>query len=62
MSQECNTPNSLTPHANYSVSTLLHEKIRIHNTGQLISIHSQETPAEDTVVKAEESKNEEKSE
>ena len=49
LSQECSTPNSLTPHANYSVSLPLFEKIRHHNKGEIISIHSQETPEEDTM-------------
>ncbi len=49
LSQECSTPNSLTPHANYSVSLPLFEKIRYHNRGEIISIHSQETPDEDTM-------------
>ena len=49
LSQECSTPNSLTPHANYSVSLTLFEKIRHHNKGEIISIHSQETPEEDTM-------------
>ena len=47
LSQECTTPNSLTPHANYSVSLPLFKMIKAHNKGEIISIHSQETPAED---------------
>jgi len=49
LSELCNTPNSLTPHANYSVSLPLFEKIRHHNKGEIISIHSQETSEEDTM-------------
>ena len=49
LSEVCNTPNSLTPHANYSVSLPLFEKIKHHNKGEIISIHSQETPEEDTM-------------
>ena len=47
LSQECTTPHSLTPHANYSVSLPLLEKIKTHNKGEIISIHSQETSTED---------------
>ena len=47
LSKECSTPNSLTPHANYSVSLPLFEKIKTQNKGEIISIHSQETPDED---------------
>jgi len=47
LSKECSTPNSLTPHANYSVSLPLLDKIKKHNKGEIISIHSQETPDED---------------
>lgn len=47
LSKQCNTPNSLTPHANYSVSLPLLEKIKKHNKGEKISIHSQETNTED---------------
>ena len=49
LSKLCNTPNSLTPHANYSVSLPLFEKIKCHNKGEIISIHSQETSEEDTM-------------
>jgi len=47
LSKECTTPNSLTPHANYSVSLPLFKMIKGHNKGEIISIHSQETPTED---------------
>ena len=45
--EQCKHKVSLTPHANYSVSLQLFEKIRSHNSGEIISIHNQETPTED---------------
>jgi len=45
--KQCKHSASLTPHANYSVSTVLLEKIRHQNSGEIISIHNQETPSED---------------
>lgn len=47
LSKVCSTPHSLTPHANYSVSLPLLDKIKKYNKGEIISIHSQETPDED---------------
>ena len=45
--EKCKHQVSLTPHANYSVSLRLFEKIRSHNSGEIITIHNQETPTED---------------
>jgi cytosine/adenosine deaminase-related metal-dependent hydrolase len=45
--EQCNHKASLTPHANYSVSLRLFEKIRSHNSGEIITIHNQETSTED---------------
>ncbi|MBL6657348.1 MAG: amidohydrolase family protein [Flavobacteriales bacterium] len=44
---QCKHKASLTPHANYSASKQLFEKIRSHNSGEIITIHNQETPTED---------------
>ena len=43
----CPNPNSLSPHATYSLSESLFEKIAQNNQGQIISIHNQETSSED---------------
>lgn len=45
--EQCSHNASLTPHANYSVSKPLFEKLRLHNRGEIITIHNQETPSED---------------
>ena len=45
--EQCKHKASLTPHANYSVSLQLFEKIRSHNSGEIITIHNQETSTED---------------
>ena len=45
--EQCKHKASLTPHANYSVSLRLFEKIRSHNSGEIITIHNQETFTED---------------
>lgn len=51
LQQICPKPNSLTPHATYSLSELLFEKIANNNEGQIISIHNQETSSEDLFFK-----------
>ena len=46
LQRECKTTSSLVPHANYSVSTLLFDLLKHNNRGDLLSIHNQETEAE----------------
>ena len=47
LEKQCNTPSSLVPHANYSVSNELFALIKNYNRGGLLSIHNQETETED---------------
>lgn len=47
LESQCNTPSSLVPHSNYSVSKKLFSLIKENNNGGLISIHNQETKSED---------------
>ena len=47
LQEKCQTPSSIVPHATYSVSNLLFEKIKQHNSGELVCIHNQETKTED---------------
>ena len=49
--QYCPKPNSLVPHATYSVSSALFSKIKDHNKGEIICIHNQETDTEDELFK-----------
>jgi cytosine/adenosine deaminase-related metal-dependent hydrolase len=44
-------PAVLTPHAPYSISTATYKKINEATAGQIISIHNQETKAEDELFK-----------
>lgn len=47
LKSQCNTPSSLVPHANYSVSKQLFSLIKNNNNGEPITIHNQETESED---------------
>ena len=49
LKQQCQTPSSIVPHATYSVSNLLFEKIKEHNSGEIICLHNQETSTEDAL-------------
>ncbi len=44
---QCQTANSLVPHATYSVSEKLFELIRENNKGEIVCMHNQETATED---------------
>lgn len=46
---KCQTPSSIVPHATYSVSNHLFEKIKQHNSGEIVCLHNQETKTEDTL-------------
>ena len=45
--KNCPKPNSITPHANYSVSKRLFSLLKNKNRGKVICIHNQETFSED---------------
>ena len=45
--KNCPKPNSITPHANYSVSKRLFSLLKRKNKGKVICIHNQETDSED---------------
>ncbi len=49
LQKKCQTPSSIVPHATYSVSNLLFEKIEQHNSGEIVCLHNQETKTEDTL-------------
>tara|TARA_B100000683_G_scaffold17550_3_gene17370 strand:- start:3755 stop:4852 length:1098 start_codon:yes stop_codon:yes gene_type:complete len=49
LKQQCQTPSSIVPHATYSVSNLLFEKIKQYNSGEIVCLHNQETATEDTL-------------
>ena len=49
LKQQCQTPSSIVPHATYSVSDLLFEKIKQYNSGEIVCLHNQETATEDTL-------------
>lgn len=49
---QCKTPNSLVPHATYSVSEKLFELIRENNQGEIVCIHNQETSTEDALFES----------
>ena len=44
-------PKSIVPHAPYSVSTALWQKMVPHFSGNVITMHNQETPAEEALFK-----------
>jgi aminodeoxyfutalosine deaminase len=48
---QCQTANSLVPHATYSVSEKLFELIRENNKGEIVCMHNQETATEDELFK-----------
>jgi len=45
--KNCPTPNSITPHATYSVSNKLFSLLKEQNNGGIVCIHNQETKSED---------------
>jgi cytosine/adenosine deaminase-related metal-dependent hydrolase len=47
LAKQCQTSCSISPHANYSLSLELFDLIKKQNSGQILSIHNQETPTED---------------
>ena len=49
LQEKCPTPSSIVPHATYSVSNYLFEKIKQYNTGDIVCIHNQESLTEDTL-------------
>ena len=49
LQEKCPTPSSIVPHATYSVSNYLFEKIKQHNTGEIVCLHNQESATEDTL-------------
>lgn len=49
LQEKCQTPSSIVPHATYSVSNLLFEKIEQHNSGEIVCLHNQETISEDAL-------------
>lgn len=51
LKEQCQTQASIVPHATYSVSQPLFEKIKQYNTGEIICLHNQETSTEDALFK-----------
>tara|TARA_B100000900_G_C20579020_1_gene716633 strand:- start:153 stop:1250 length:1098 start_codon:yes stop_codon:yes gene_type:complete len=49
LQEKCQTSSSIVPHATYSVSNLLFEKIKQHNSGEIVCLHNQETTTEDAL-------------
>ena len=45
--KNCPKPNSIVPHATYSVSPKLFSLLKEENNGKIVSIHNQETKSED---------------
>lgn len=49
--QQFSMPKSIVPHAPYSISTVLWQKIAPQFSGNVITMHNQETPAEDALFR-----------
>ena len=51
--KNCPKPNSIVPHATYSVSSKLFSLLMEKNTGEIVCIHNQETKSEDELFRNE---------